>query len=397
MANKYSKEEEEVIRHYYPMEGFAGCKKRLSNRSIEGIKSKAKAMGIKSERIQIPSDIANNEIDISFLVKENDRLKEILKKEKIKTEIFLEKAQVSISKIKFFPPKIPKIRHVKHDIETHLLHGDTQVGSFVKPQKTQGIGNYNFEIYKKRMENMKERLYCFWEQDHDSLGLNKMVLVLIGDMVEGEGQIYNKQSYDLEFGITDQVFRGIEVEVNFINFLAGLFPQVEIFAIPGNHGRVFGGGENDSWDYMFYKILQMCLIGTKNVKMFVSESPGMLVKHGDFNFMYSHSANAKSWNSIPFYGLDRAAMRINALYDMIIDYLIVGHFHEEAKFRNVIVNGTVVGGSPLSINKMNITSVPSQLMFYFDKCWGINRQSTLILDEIPAMRTDDNGIYTRWS
>jgi hypothetical protein len=54
----------------------------------------------------------------------------------------------------------------------------------------------------------------------------------------------------------------------------------------------------------------------------------------------------------------------------------------------------MVGGSNLSINRMNTLSVPSQKMFYFDSEKGVNRETNLYLEDLTELTPDKNNIFT---
>jgi len=132
-----------------------------------------------------------------------------------------------------------------------------------------------------------------------------------------------------------------------------------------------------------------------NIKVYVSESPLMLVQHGQFTFSYSHGDNVKSYMGIPFYGLDRMVKKITSMFNKYIHYFCVGHFHDPASLSdNIFINGTMVGGSNLSINRMNTLSVPSQKMFYFDLEKGVNRETNLYLEDLTELTPDKNNIFT---
>jgi hypothetical protein len=76
----------------------------------------------------------------------------------------------------------------------------------------------------------------------------------------------------------------------------------------------------------------------------------------------------------------------------------VGHFHQPASIGDskVLLNGSLVGGSELSINRMGLTNLPSQKLFYFDKKHGINRETNLHLADPVQLEADENGIFTAW-
>jgi hypothetical protein len=164
----------------------------------------------------------------------------------------------------------------------------------------------------------------------------------------------------------------------------------------GNSGRKGDGSERTNWDYVYYRCLKQILeTSTAHVKVHVSESPIMLVEHGKYLFCYKHGDDVKSWMGIPYYGLDRSVNKTSRMFNKVIHYNCVGHFHQTGNISDVIlVNGTMVGGSDLSINKMASSGIPSQKMFYFDKKYGINRESNIYLADRIDLEADSNGIFT---
>jgi len=187
--------------------------------------------------------------------------------------------------------------------------------------------------------------------------------------------------------------------VNVILGLAAEFNKVEIFAVQGNHGRPSEKGSNHyltNFDYILYRIMQLMLRPQTNVKMYVSESPEMVVRNGDFNFHLSHGEHVRSYSGTPYYGMDRKYRKLSGLYNMIIDYQLQGHFHSPAQLsEHIIVNGSMVGGDDLSINQLSVATLPSQKLFYFHQKHGINRMSDLFLDTKPSLKVDDlSGVYT---
>ena len=84
--------------------------------------------------------------------------------------------------------------------------------------------------------------------------------------------------------------------------------------------------------------------------------------------------------------------------NMLIDYELCAHHHQPANLADkILMNGTVVGGSDLSINKMGVTNLASQKIFYFHPRYGINRESNINLSDEVVLRPDDNGIFTHYT
>ncbi len=337
------------------------------------------------------------------LSKQNEILQEELRRERIKTQQVVEACLAGIAKLKIKPVKPPKpTKKKEHELEAHILRSDCQIGEVVDPQSTSGLGEYSFDIYLQRLDTLTEKVILFHEQDRGSLGLRKLIIPYLGDIVGGES-IYRGQSFHIDRPLVDQLFEGVEAEVSrFILPLAERFENIEIYTVIGNHGRAGDKGATHTrtnWDYVFYRCLQNILAtAAPHVKVFVSESPMMLVEHGEFLFCYRHGDEIKSWMGIPYYGLDRMTKRTTNMFNKPIAYTCCGHFHNPANINDsIIINGTMMGGNDLSINKMNLTTVPSQKMFYFHGRYGINRESNLYLADPVVLDADEFGILTPYT
>jgi len=245
----------------------------------------------------------------------------------------------------------------------------------------QGLNRYDESVYKERSDRWLNRVVRFREQDKNSLGLNTLVIYYLGDIVTGES-IYRGQPFSITLNLVDQVFYALQVEGEKIHTLAEIFPEVYIYCVLGNHGGLNKAlhHKKTNFDYIFYRVLAMLFQNTKNVHVYVSESPSMLLERGNFRILLNHGDNARGWMGIPYYGVDRTFRRYANLYNMIIHYEMIAHHHTPAKLGDhVFMNGSYLGGSDLSINRMTLASLPSQKIFYFHPRYGVNRESDLIL------------------
>jgi len=278
----YTKEEDDVIKEHYPVGGKAAVT-QLLDRQPEGIRKRANALGV----FYTGGNRIIGEVNNAFLLKEVERLTHALEKEKQRTAWIDATIKTSISKMNIGKVKVPSFRKAKNNQEMHVERSDTHSGLEISPDQTQNLGHYNFSIYKKYVGTLKEKIFSFLYEDKKSQGLNKLVMPYMGDMVEGDGNIYPSQAYHMSMSVLDQVFETAKVECELILALASEIQELEIFCVPGNHGKVGGKKVNtnpmDNWDYVFYKVLKLMLEHQENVKVLISSSPTMLVKHGDFN------------------------------------------------------------------------------------------------------------------
>jgi len=332
----------------------------------------------------------------SYLVEQNSRLSRALDKQRNLTQVFVENCLAEIEKLAVRPVRIPAADEAPEELDFHSLRSDSQVGERVDSRSVQGLSVYNATLYDERVKRWTEKVALFREQDRRSLGLNKLVLNWLGDQVEGES-IYPGQAFYLDLHLTEQLFHSVEVETSSILTLAAEFPRVEIYCVSGNHGRIGKKGDHSgvNFDYLFYRALKSALSRQENVKMYIAESPSMLVRHGDFHFLLNHGDNARGWNGIPYYGLERMFRRMHDLFGVRIDVELIGHHHQASNLSDrMIINGCLPGGSELSINRMGVSSRPSQKIYYFHPEHGINRETNLYLSDPVRLTADANGIYT---
>ena len=335
-----------------------------------------------------------------IMVRQVDQYRRQAEKARDMGQVIYDACVSNILSLKFEPVKVPKSTKTSDNLEFHLLRSDAQVGQVTDDAWCQGLAKYNADLYEERVMELLKKIMLFKQQDEASLGLNKLVIYHLGDQVEGEG-IFRGQAFALDLAGVDQLFKSVEVEGKFLSTLSGVFTEIEVFCVPGNHGRPAGKGDNHpktNFDYIFYHILALSLKDQPNIKFYISNSPSLLVQNGKFLFLLNHGDAAKGWSGIPFYGLDRMSKRYDQLYGMIIDYNLCGHHHTPCNLADkVIMNGCLPGGSDLSVNRLAAASRPSQKCFYFHPEYGINRESNLYLADSVQLTADPSGVFTSYS
>lgn len=331
-----------------------------------------------------------------------DQLIKQLIRERVRTQVVAEACEAAILKLKIDPFPIPKVRESASRASMHVLFSDAQIGQFAEDQWLSRNRGYTFENFCKRLEKFGEKIVLFHKIYSRSFQIPKLVVNMLGDIVEGEG-IFKNQAYQLDRVVVDQVFDGQAKIAEWLLMLAQVFPQIEVFGVWGNHGRVGKKGEHPdkcNWDYVLMRNLSALVRNQSNVQIFISESPQMLVQHGSYTFFLNHGDQVKSWNGIPFYGLDRMCYKLPGLTGKIVNYVLVGHFHRHAQIEipggMLLANGSFPGGCYYSETRLFETSRPSQLMFLFHDEEGIHSESHLVLDSLPDLVPDEHGIMTSY-
>lgn len=183
--------------------------------------------------------------------------------------------------------------------------------------------------------------------------VDKLAIILCGDMVEGT-TIYKGQGVDVFFNTKKQIE---SILLHFIprliHELSKEYTSIDIFCVPGNHGRVMGTNphSDDNMDSLFYLCLSCLYEENKKVRVnrtdkghLYSKEYGFVTEHGD--------KGIKTTASSPYYAIDRKSMMQAAKYPNMTMY-IIGHWHKalsksvrlgSRKF-NVYVNGTFLSNS----------------------------------------------------
>jgi len=114
--------------------------------------------------------------------------------------------------------------------------------------------HFNLAIAKQRLENIPDQI-IFQEGD---AGIDEVVLMLIGDLIEGE-DIFKTQAHHIECPAIVQVQTASEVLWNMILKFHQLFNcPVRVVTAPGNHGRMSRtANERTNWDNVIYHILRV--------------------------------------------------------------------------------------------------------------------------------------------
>jgi len=273
------------------------------------------------------------------------------------------------------PPKISAPSEGVKDEVPVLLLSDCHVG-----KKTD---SYDHEVFKERLTQLMVSLQSIVEIHRNVRPLKKIVVVLNGDIIDAES-IYPSQSVEgVSAHILDQIYtHGIPEFVRFFEFLLGLFEEVEVHAVRGNHGKLnpskWTSAKSTNWDLVFYRSLETALRNQDRIDwniyqddwkaMFQVFGWGVLATHGDMIRMYYNT---------PTYGISRQATRWQATYrnEMQLHYFLFGHFHTlilRERFNQVVytVNGSFVTDDEYAEENMGVGSVPEQALFAIHPDWG---------------------------
>ena len=378
------------------------------NRSYSAFKSKVKELGIKYGHL-IPKELRTKRLiqtAASRVKQDTEKLKsqqkyrsletkyKILAKEKTLSDTVI---QVLSHELKALPKvdliwKTPELKTTKE--VAGLLLGDTHIGEIVDRDEVMGLGEYNFDIFVKRLKFLATSMKSIAVKKLRGYQINKLIIFMLGDMISG--MIHDELRENAE-DIVFQVLNGAYVTAQFVLEMLRLFNEVEIEGVLGNHGRLTQKKHYKkrytNWDFVFYQMLGMFLAGNDRVKCSFPKSPYLIRKIYDWGFLVMHGDNIKSWMGIPWYGIQRALWKLGDLLQgqgHKIHYRVLGHFHNTGELDRApgefLINGSIIGGSEYSLNAIFEFDRPTQIFFGVHKEIGITWRYHLRLD-LPEVDT----------
>lgn len=261
-----------------------------------------------------------------------------------------------------------------------LMISDIQAGTYISSEASGGLNEYNWNILEKQFDQLYIGLEEIVTRHKRVAPINSLHVHLIGDIVEGY-DIFKGQTRQIDREITEQAIGVKDLLCDFLQKALHLFDKIHVVAVPGNHGRIGTKGENlhyVSWDYIVYKWMESELKNYDNITWQISKSWWQIDTIYGYNFLMFHGDDIKSWQGIPYYGIDRAAKNYRELLELLglkYNYLEIGHFHVPSELSGVttekFVNGCWPGGSLYSMKGLVTANYPVQKLFAVHPTQGV--------------------------
>ena len=337
--------------------------------------------------------------------KQNKALLQQLEQEQNRNRVISETIARHVSPLKAIEfPQATK-RSDKADQAMFVMLSDIHVGEWVRGDETAGLSEYNYDIFKRRKDNLLHSFTNVIDGLRRAYKIDHLYILGLGDWVTGE-DIFPKQQARIDLLLQEQIFAGASEIGKMILQLSSMFTSTNCFLQYGNHGRERLTTNNN--DLMCYQWIRQLLIEQENIKFNVSgstfnsfslgEGIGPLDFAGNnkvYNYMLLHGNQAKSYSGFPWYGVGRVKLRSGEMIGETIDKVFIGHHHQDASAAGWQANGNWVGGTEYSIENMQGCGRPSQHICTFTPEFGIGFNLEMYLDDAPKLQApDENGART---
>lgn len=237
-----------------------------------------------------------------------------------------------------------------------LMCSDWHWGEVVRPDRIEGLNEYNLAIARQRSTRVFETTLEVLFHHQSGMSYEAMVLSLGGDMLSGN--IHEELRATNDKPIHECLLELAETLANAIVRIAAEFPGLYVPAVAGNHGRIdlkptSKNASVDNYDtllYGFVKLLVQGKMGTKcNVDFDIASGLDLHYAVYDTRYLLTHGDQINSsTNSDDFWAsMTKIAARKNERSAIGVaggfDYMTVGHFHKYGNVSNIIVNGSLKG------------------------------------------------------
>lgn len=305
---------------------------------------------------------------IKLLKQENKRLKQHIYAQKETNETIK-------NAIKALPSPSPlrpsRAKASKKEVVACMVWSDWHIGEIIRKEETEGFGEYNYAIAKKRLNYMIESFTNWVDVQRKAYKIDKIVILGLGDYISG--LIHDELLMNQEFPPPVQAVKAGSLLAEGVQQVYAKTNQLDFYGLTtDNHGRIFRkpmykkkGEVNLS--YVTMAVAKESLSNFKNLNFNIITSITDTVDIVGFKFLIMHGDGIRSWMGIPYYGIERLRSReaIKRMHteDKGYHYLCMGHWHAPGKVPgNIFINGSLSGTSEFD-HGCGRVSEPAQIAF----------------------------------
>jgi len=264
-----------------------------------------------------------------------------------------------------------------------LVLSDLHWGERVDSAEMGGLNGYNLAVARARLKEVvttaSELFLAHLRHDDTYPGI---VVLLGGDLISGS--IHEELLATNEVEMMAQVRDVIEHLGAALRFLAGEFGRVDVWGVPGNHGRITKrnrakGKAHTSFDWLVCQMLELLLKDDERVSCHFPVAPDVTLRVAGHTIRLTHGDSFIGGDGIigPIGPIMRGDVRKrhSAVLTPLregYDILVCGHHHTFIANRRLVVNGTLKGHDEYGGMRLLPYEPPIQVAFTVHERLGIN-------------------------
>lgn len=243
-----------------------------------------------------------------------------------------------------------------------LMLSDLHFGEVIDREQMGGVNSFNEKIARNRLERLFQTVVKLGSIHWSGLPPAAIYVLLMGDLTSGE--------IHLELERTNDLLSIPAVRVASTAIIAGLnlllerFPKIPIhvISVAGNHGRLTRKPEAkrfalDSYDTLTAWIIESYFSAKdeKRISFSAPASGDALINVYGWQFLVTHGDRIGSRGGQGFVGpaatISRGFQKVlmdYAAQGIIIDFILIGHFHSSCELPQGFANGCLPGPSEYS-------------------------------------------------
>ena len=249
-------------------------------------------------------------------------------------------------------PKFKKLTGTRRKMTKELLLSDIHFG---KKTKT-----FNLAVLHRRLKEVVDATIAEIERDSKVYDVERLVIAILGDIIESDTMHGPESSKGCEFGNSRQIYEaqtGIFrlVLKPLLDYCSKKGIIVHVPMVTGNHDRTeqkktFNDPGSDNVTYIIYNTIKdfVELLEYKNVTFDISLVPWAVINIYGSNVLYEHYDNSAndSRKALETLMTKRATNNLK----MMIHFMRGGHFHNTTSYDNnrIQINGSFPGNDSYS-------------------------------------------------
>jgi hypothetical protein len=275
---------------------------------------------------------------------------------------------------KFDPVPTPELIIPESDVvreSSVSLLGDWHLWEVVDAADTGGLGEYNMEIASAYMQMLAETTIDITKRKLRGYRFGTHYVLMLGDMVSSN--IHGIMEHSPGTAI-DSLLEGQVLVARYLMDLCQHWENVHVVGVVGNHGRLSQQKRYKkrycNWDFALYNNVAMMLANQPNITFDFPRSFWHIVEIEGKKFLILHGDDIRSWNQIPWYGIDRAVRKFREIleaYGQNFDYVAMGHFHNTGVLQSCngekLINGAAIGTTDFSLGRLFTGNMPQQSIY----------------------------------
>lgn len=312
------------------------------------------------------------------------QLNEELRVEKKKTSLYNELEYNSLY-------KRPLIKHdgrLKNEATAIALLSDAHCEERVTKESTNGLNEYNPDIFESRVNNWGQRLIKLVNNTRRDIRVDNLVLGLLGDNVSGyihEELLETNYLSPIEASILFQ-----EVMIPILKMISedGGFKKIKIICKVGNHSRTsrrkkYSTLVQNSYEYILYKNIKShfdAVGGYNNLEFIIEKNEFTYIDIYDKLFRFSHGDHFNYRGGVGGVEIPMKTWlyKMNSTFDA--DMSCIGHWHRHLVGNDYMVNASVKGFDAFAVSHGFSYEPATQQLQILDKKRGFTTNYKIFLD-----------------